>query len=167
MLLTSTLPVLLLSNWASTKRTITVVFPHAFAHYTSLLLLLKTYVICSFPLRLTSLAEHQVFSARIPVWIPLWRYSILTLGLDNQCPLLHTSEASKKKRKKRKKTVTLINHNTVKRSQQINLWAEPYLVFLRDWREDTSKFEVAAAQTSVLTHDSFFFSASILINWWV
>ena len=101
-------------------------------------LLLKMNVIYSFALHLTSLAEHQVFSARIlalfqgfariltlfqgfsariltsfEVWIrPLRRCSMLTPGLENQCPPLHTSEANIKKNN--------FNHNTVKRSQQRN-----------------------------------------------
>ena len=114
----------------------------------SLRLLLKMNVIYSFPLHLTSPAEHQDFSARIltlfqgfsariltlfqgfariltlfqgfspriltsfEVWIPLWRCSMLSLGLENQCPPLHTSEANIKKNN--------LNHGTVKRSQQRN-----------------------------------------------
>ena len=91
----------------------------------SLRLLLKMNVIYSFPLHLTSPAEHQFYSARIltlfqgfslriltsfEVWIPLRRCSMLTPGLENQCPLLHTSEANIKKNN--------LNQNTVKRSQQ-------------------------------------------------
>ncbi|CAH3046508.1 unnamed protein product [Porites lobata] len=56
------------------------------------------------------------FSPRIltsfEVWIPLRRCSMLTPGLENQYPPLHTSEANIKKNK--------LNHNTVKRSQQRN-----------------------------------------------
>ena len=101
----------------------------------SLRLLLKMNVTYPFPLHLTSPAEHQVYSARIltlfqgfahiltlfqgfspriltsfEVWIPLRRCSMLTPGLENQYPPLHTSEANIKKNK--------LNHNTVKRSQQ-------------------------------------------------
>ena len=94
----------------------------------SLALLLKMNVIYSFPLHLTSLAEHQVFAARIltlfqgfspriltsfEVWIrPLRQFLMSTLGLENQCPLLHTSEANIKKNN--------LNQNTVKRSEQRN-----------------------------------------------
>ena len=93
----------------------------------SLRLLLKMNVIYSFPLHLTSPTEHQVYSARIltlcqgfslriltsfEVWIPLRRCSMLTPGLESQCPPLHTSEANIKKNN--------LNQNTVKRSQQRN-----------------------------------------------
>ena len=91
----------------------------------SLRLLLKMNVVYSFPLHLTSLTEHQVFSARtqtlfqgfspriltlFEVWIrPLRRCSMLTPGLENQCPPLHTSEANIKKNN--------LNQITVKRDQ--------------------------------------------------
>ena len=139
----------------------------------SLRLLLKMKVIYSFPLNLTSPAERQIFSARIltlfqgfspciltsfEVWIrPLWRCSMLTLGLENQCPPLHTSEANIKKDN--------LNHNTVKRSQQRNNQPVIRTAFcLLQWRgekgdlpESRETFEVAAAQTCVLTRDTAFY----------
>ena len=139
----------------------------------SLVLLLKMNVIYSFPLHLTSLAEHQVFAARIltlfqgfspriltsfEVWIrPLRRCSMLTLGLENQSPPLHTSEANIKKNN--------LNHNTVKRSQQRNNQPVIRAAFcLLEWvgeKEDLPEsseiFEVAAPQISVLTRDTAFY----------
>ena len=148
----------------------------------SLPLLLKMNVIYSFHLHLTSPAEHQVFAARIltlfqgfspriltsfEVWIRQLRWcSMLTLGLDNQCPPLHTSEANIKKAN--------LNHNTVKRSQQRNYQPVIRATFcLLEWRgekkdlpESRETFEVAAAQTSVLTRDTaFYFRVRASIYW--
>ena len=89
----------------------------------SLRLLLKMNVIYSFPLHLTSPAEHQVYSARILTLCQSFsqriltsfevrRCSMLTPGLENQCPLLHTSEANIKKNN--------LNHDRVKHSLQRN-----------------------------------------------
>ena len=128
MLLTSTLPVILLLNWAFIKHAKPSFFPILLLMtVSSFRLLLKMNVIYSFPLHLTSPEEHQVYSARIltlfqgfspriltsfEVWIPLRWCLMLTPGLENQCPPLHTSEANIKKDN--------LNHNTVKRSQQRN-----------------------------------------------
>ena len=53
------------------------------------------------PCCLTFPAENQVFAGRIvtslQVWIPPRRDLILSPGLENQCPPLHTSEANIKK----------------------------------------------------------------------
>ena len=183
MLLTTTLPVLLLLNWASIKNAKPSFFPILLLMTLSLLwLLLKMNVIYSFPLHLTSLAEHQVFFARIltlfqgfsprmltsfEVWIPLRRCSMLTPGLENQCPLLYTSEANIKK--------SNLNHNTIKRSQQRNNQPVIRAAFCRlDWggeKEDLAEsrktFEVAAAQFSVLTRDTAFcFRVRASVYWW-
>ena len=158
----------------------------------SLRLLLKMNVIYSFPLNLTSPAEHQVFSARIltlfqgfartltlfqgfspriltsfEVWTrPLWWCSILTRRLENQCPPLHTSEANIKKDN--------LNHNTVKRSQQRNNQPVIRAAFcLLQWRgekgdlpESRETFEVAAPQTCVLTRDTaFYFRVRASVYW--
>ena len=128
----------------------------------SLPLLLKMNVIYSLPLHLTSPAENQVFAASIltlfqgfsprfltsfEVWIRQLRRCLMsTLGLENRCPLLHTSEANIKKIK--------LNHNTVKRSQQRNNQPVIRAAFcLPEWggeKEDLAEsreaFEVAAAQ---------------------
>ena len=100
-------------------------FPPIFLFMTlsSLRLLLKMNVIYSFSLHLTSPAEHQVYSARILTLCQSFsqriltsfevrRCSMLTPGLENQCPLLHTSEANIKKNN--------LNYDRVKRSQQRN-----------------------------------------------
>ena len=172
MLLTTTLPVLLLLNWASIKEAKPSFFPILLLMtLSSLRLLLKMNVICSFPLHLTSPAEPQVYSARIlalfqgfspriltsfEVWIPLRRCSMLTPGLESQCPPLHTSEANIKKNN--------LNHNTVKRSQQRNNQPVIRAAFCglewggekEDLAESRETFEVAAAQFSVLTLDTAF-----------
>ena len=71
-----------------------------------------------------------------------------TLGLENQCPPFHTSEANIKKN----------NHNTVKRSEQRN--NQPEVIRAggkEDLAESREAFEVAAAQTAVLTRDTAFY----------
>ena len=154
-------------------------------------LLLKMNVIYSFPLHLTSPAEHQVFFARIltlfqgfariltlfqgfspriltsfEVWIPLRRCSMLTPGLENQFPLLHTSEANIKKNN--------LNHKRIKLSQQRNNQPVIRAAFCRlewggekeDLAESRETFEVAAAQFSVPTRDTAFcFRVRASIYW--
>ena len=150
----------------------------------------------SFPLHLTSPAKHQVYSACIltsfqgfariltlfqgfspriltsfEVWIrPLRQFLMSTLGLENQCPLLHTSEANIKK--------SNLNNNTVKRSQQRNnqpviraaFWLLEWGEEKEDLAESRETFEVNAAQYFVITSwQSFLFPTSsiwlLIIRW--
>ena len=91
---------------------------------------------------------------------------MLTTGLENQYPPLHTSEANMKKNK--------LNHNTVKRSQQRNNQPVIRAAFgplewggeKEDLAESRKTFEVTAAQFSVLTRDTaFYFRVQASFYW--